>query len=218
VIEQLSSWQRFLPVALLLAATAFALGARGTKEVLPPHEGLSAFPMQVFEWRGRELALTPATLEVLGPGQFLSRDYERSPSEAPVNLFIAYFPSQRTSDTIHSPKNCLPGAGWAPLESGRISLRRPDGSRIVVNRYLIGKGASKDIVLYWYQAHGRVTPSEYWAKIFLATDAIRLNRTDGALVRVVTPFEQSEGETKAQERAISFSEQILFRLDAYIPK
>src|ERR1700730_2313193 len=217
-MQQLSSWQRFVPVVLLLAATAFALNARGGKEVLPPHEGLSAFPMQMVEWHGRELELTPATLEVLGPGQFLSRDYQRSPLEAPVNLFLAFFPSQRTSDTIHSPKNCLPGAGWAPIESGRISLRRPDGSSILVNRYLIGKGSSTDVVLYWYQAHGRVTPSEYWAKIFLATDAIRLNRTDGALVRVVTPIEQSEGETKAQERAVSFSEQILSKLDAYIPK
>jgi EpsI family protein len=217
-MPQLSSWQRFLPVALLLAATAFALAARDTKEVLPPHEALSAFPMQIVAWQGRELELTPATLEVLGPGQFLSREYQRSAFEAPVNLFIAYFPSQRTSDTIHSPKNCLPGAGWAPIESGRISLRRPDGSSILVNRYLIGKGTSKDIVLYWYQAHGRVTPSEYWAKIFLATDAIRLNRTDGALVRVVTPIEQSEGETKAQERAILFSEQLLSKLDPYIPK
>ena len=85
-MQQLSSWQRFVPVVLLLAATAFALNARGGKEVLPPHEGLSAFPMQIVEWHGRELELTPATLEVLGPGQFLSRDYQRSPLEAPVNL------------------------------------------------------------------------------------------------------------------------------------
>jgi EpsI family protein len=82
---------------------------------------------------------------------------------------------------------------------------------------LIGKGANQDIVLYWYQAHGRITTSEYWAKIFLAADAIRLNRTDGALVRVVTTVEQGESETKAQERVVAFSEGILSHLDVYIP-
>jgi EpsI family protein len=210
-------WPRFIPVALLLAATTFVLEARGTNEVLPDHQELSAFPMKIQGWHGRELGLSPETLEVLGPGEFLSRDYQRSTLEAPVNLFIAYFPSQRAGDTIHSPKNCLPGAGWAPIESGHISLRRPDGSSVLVNRYLIGNAVNEDIVLYWYQAHGRVTPSEYWAKLFLAIDAIRLNRTDGALVRVVTTIETGESATKAQERAVTFSEQILSNLEGYIP-
>ena len=217
MMRRLSSWQRFLPVALLLAATAFALEGRQGKEILPAHEALSAFPIEIQAWHGRELGLAPETLEVLGPGEFLSRDYQRSSFEAPLNLFIAFFPSQRSGDTIHSPKNCLPGAGWAPVGSGHISLRRPDGSSVLVNRYLIAKGDYRDIVLYWYQAHGRITPSEYWAKIFLATDAIRLNRTDGALVRVVTTVEQGESETKAQERAVAFSERILSNLDVYIP-
>jgi EpsI family protein len=216
-MRRLGSWQRFLPVALVLAATAFALEGRQGREILPAHEALSAFPIDIPAWHGRELGLAPETLEVLGPGEFLSRDYQRSPFEAPVNLFIAYFPSQRSGDTIHSPKNCLPGAGWAPVASGHIFLRRPDGSSVLVNRYLIGKGANQDIVLYWYQAHGRITTSEYWAKIFLAADAIRLNRTDGALVRVVTTVEQGESETKAQERAVAFSERILSHLDVYIP-
>jgi EpsI family protein len=217
-MRRLSSWQRFLPVILLLAMTTFVLEARGRREVLPTHQALSSFPMQVANRQARDLPMGPDELTVLGPGEFLLRDYLSMSGEPPVNLYIAFFPSQRTGDTIHSPKNCLPGSGWAPIDSGLVSLRRADGSTISVNRYVIAKGADRDVVLYWYQAHDRVTPSEYWAKIFLVTDAIRLNRTDGSLVRVVTPIKQNESLTEAEQRAIGFSEQLLPTLEGYLPR
>lgn len=217
-MTRLGSWPRFLSVALLLLATAYALEARHSNEILPPHKDLVDFPMQIQNWRGRDLPLAPDALEVLGPGSFLSRNYQRSPFDSPLDLFIAFFPSQRTGDTIHSPKNCLPGSGWAALESGHIQLRRPDGTTVTVNRYLIGKGLSKAVVLYWYQAHARVTPSEYWAKIYLVTDSIRLHRTDGALVRVVTPIADRENVAPAEKRAAGFAEQLLPILDSYIPR
>jgi EpsI family protein len=213
----LSSWQRFIPVVLLLTATCFILEARARKEVLPPHQDLSAFPMQIGNWQARDLAISPGELEVLGPGEFLLRDYLASVSEPPVNLYIAFFPSQRTGDTIHSPKNCLPGSGWTPTESGHISVRRSDGSTISINRYIIAKGDDRDLVFYWYQAHGRVTTSEYWAKIFLVTDAIRVNRTDGALVRVLTPILNASDEGAAQARVLRFVNQVLPMLNSYIP-
>ena len=166
---------------------------------------------------GTDLGIDRATLEVLGPGDFLLRDYLRSPSEPAVNLYLAYFPSQRTGDTIHSPQNCLPGAGWVPVESKHILLPTADGARISINRYIISKGISRELVFYWYQAHGRVTPSEYWAKIYLVTDAISMNRTDGALVRIVTPIANVDDEA-AQVRASEFTQQILPLLDSYIPR
>ena len=217
-MSRLSSWQRFLPVTLLLAATAFFLEAHGSAEVLPKHEKLSAFPIQILNWHGRDIPLAQETLDVLGPGDFLSRNYESSLGEAPIDLFIAFFPSQRAGDTIHSPKNCLPGSGWLPVESSRIPLKRLDGSNITINYYLIGKGADQDIVLYWYQAHGHITPSEYWAKIYLVNDAIRLNRTDGALVRVITPVLQGEDRNLAEARVLGFAQALLPVLDGYIPR
>jgi len=217
-MQQLGSWTRFLPILFLLGLAAFALEARSRNENLPHFKELTEFPMQIREWKGEDTPLTPATLEVLGPGRFLSRDYGRSPLGAPISLFIAFFPSQRTGDTIHSPKNCLPGAGWAPIDSGPISLSRQDGSSFWVNRYFVGKGTQQNVVLYWYQAHGRATPSEYWAKIFLVTDAIRLNRTDGALLRVVTPVMDRENYASAQNRAVAFAEELTPILDDYIPR
>jgi len=213
-----SSWRHFLPVAALLAATAVLFQARNLGETIPPHVGIGLFPEVVSVWQGRDVPMVPNPLEVLGPGEFLMRDYQRLPNEPPVTLFLAYFPSQRAGANMHSPQNCLPGAGWTPVESGRIPLQLKNGTTVSVNRYLIAKGLKRELVFYWYQAHGRVTPSEYWAKIFLVTDAIRMNRTDGALVRIVTPIEGQNDEAPAQARVLAFAQQILPVLDGYIPR
>jgi len=212
------SWKRFVPVLLLIAATAALLQAHERPEVVPPHKSLTDFPMELSSWSGTALSLSPDELAVLGPGEFLVRDYQRSDSEPPVNLYVAYFPSQRTGDTIHSPKNCLPGSGWVPDASTHMSITNADGSSILVNRYIVSKGLSRALVLYWYQAHGRVTPSEYWAKIFLVTDAIRMNRTDGALVRLVTDIPTGTTDDAAQSRTLAFAHQVLPLLDSYIPR
>jgi EpsI family protein len=212
------TWSRFLVVLALIAATAVILQAHERPETIPPHQNLDSFPVNLDGWSGTTIPLTDAELAVLGPGEFLVRDYQRSATEPPVNLYIAYFPSQRTGDTIHSPKNCLPGAGWVPDESSHMTITAPDGSPMTVNRYIVSKGDSRALVLYWYQAHGRVTAGEYWAKIFLVSDAIRLNRTDGALVRVVTSIANGTDEAAANTRALEFTQQVLPRLDAYIPR
>lgn len=217
-MSRLSSWKRFLPVTLLLAATSFVLKARSRNEVLPPHQSLSAFPMQIANRQAIDRPMSSGELEVLGPGEFLLRDYVSMSGEPPVNLYVAFFPSQRMGDAIHSPKNCLPGSGWAPIKSEHISVQRSDGSPISINRYIIAKGIDRDLVFYWYQAHGRVTPSEYWAKILLVADAIHLNRTDGALVRIIAPMASAADEGATQASALNFVHQILPVLDLYVPR
>lgn len=216
--RQMNSWLRFLPVAVLLGGTSILVQARNQKEILPPHEDLALFPFEVGDWEGTNQPLASDILGVLGPGEFLSRNYQRSPKEPAVNLFVAYFPSQRTGDTIHSPKNCLPGSGWTPVESGRMRLTTAGGNAILVNRYVVAQGINRQLVLYWYQAHGRVVASEYWAKLYLVTDAIQMGRTDGALVRLSTPLAFGGDGYRAQERATRFAAQILPFLDSYIPR
>jgi EpsI family protein len=217
MISRLSSWRRFLPIVFLLAG---GVGLRGKNidRALPPHSDLSQFPVLIANRWGKDLQMPPEMLNSLGAGEFLIRDYLSDSGQPPLNVYVAFFPSQRSGDTIHSPKNCIPGNGWTPVESGYVSLTRPDGSAISVNRYLISKGSERAVVLYWYQAHGRITPSEYAAKIYLVADAIRLGRTDGALVRVITPIVSADDARAAQTRALDFVTQILPRLDAYIPR
>lgn len=212
------SWARFSLLALLLISTLGLLRARDREEVLPNHASLRDFPLSLGDWHGKDLQMSTEVLEVLGPGDFLLRDYFSASHRRATNLFIAFFPSQRKGDTIHSPKNCLPGSGWVPVESTRMWIGGQDGHKIEVNRYLVEKGSDRALVLYWYQAHGRVTPSEYKAKYHLVADAIRMNRSDGALIRISTPLKNDESIPEAETRIIRFAQMVEPLLDSYAPK
>jgi EpsI family protein len=213
-----SNW-RFAVTAVLLATTAIFLQTRGHKEILPDHEPLASLPYQLGDWTGTDVPMQQDVLDILGPGDFLQRFYESTTINQPyVDLFLAYFPSQRAGDTIHSPKHCLPGAGWLPTESSRISISLAGRPAFEANRYVIAKGDERQLVLYWYWAHDRALASEYWAKFYLVADSIRLNRSDGALIRVITPLPPGESIETAQQRLLSFAGNIVPRLDRYIPR
>jgi EpsI family protein len=209
---------RFVLAAALLAATAIYLQARGRNETpLPPHKDVTDFPPVIGDWRGGEpIPFDADTLKVLGPGRFLERLYEH-PGLPAIDLLLEYFPSQRTGDTMHSPKHCLPGAGWEPTQSSVLWLTGPDGKSEGVNDYVIAKGEEKEVVLYWYQAHGRVVASEYRAKFYLVWDAMRMDRTDGSMIRVITAVAPGETVERARDRAAGFAEEVLPMLGSYIP-
>jgi len=210
---------RFLVAFVLLAGSGLFLQARGRGEIIPQRPLLSSFPDQLGPWVGSDIAMAKETLDVLGPGDFLLRVYRNESEPQPyADLFIAYFPTQRAGDTIHSPKNCLPGAGWSPIESKRVTLSVPGHNPFVVNRYLIGKGTDRQLVLYWYWAHSRAVASEYWAKIYLVTDSIRMNRSDGSLVRMTTPMFAGESADAAMQRLLPFAQQVVPLLNQYIPQ
>ncbi len=175
--------------------------------------------MQLSGWSATEVPIPQDVRDVLGAGDFMLRVYRNDALREPyVDLFVAYFPSQRAGDTIHSPKNCLPGAGWSPVESGRISVSLPGHAPFVANRYVIAKGSEKQLVLYWYWAHDRAVASEYWAKFYLVADSMRLNRSDGSLIRVTTPLHAGETTESAQERLLSFAGNVVPIINNYVPR
>jgi EpsI family protein len=210
---------RFAFATALVAATAILLQARGRTEIVPQHVPLSSFPEQLGDWSGNDITLDKDTLAVLGAGDFMERIYQdRSGNLPDVDLFLAYFPSQRTGDTIHSPQHCLPGAGWNPDQKQIILLSLPGHTAFPANRYVISKGESRRLVLYWYWAHDRGVASEYWAKYYLVADAIRMNRSDGALVRITLPMFAEESPEAAEERVLPFASLVGPMLNNYIPK
>ncbi len=210
---------RFVLAAALIAVTAILLQARTHTEVIPPHLLLSSFPAQLANWDSTEIVQDKQTLEVLGPGDFLERVYQDPNGKMPsVDLFLAYFPSQRAGETPHSPQHCLPGSGWNPEENVRLTLSLPGHEPFPVNRYVISKGDARQLVLYWFWAHDRGVASEYWAKFYLVKDAIRMNRSDGSLVRLVTPMFPGETPDAAQRRILPFTSAVVPLLDDYIPR
>jgi EpsI family protein len=210
---------RFALATALIAVTAILLQARGRNEVMPRRLPLSSFPAQLANWDSVEIEQDAKTLEVLGPGDFLERVYQDPDEKLPnVDLFLAYFPSQRTGDTIHSPQHCLPGSGWNPEENVRVTLSLPGHDPFPANRYVVSKAGERELVLYWFWAHDRGVASEYWAKYYLVKDAIRMNRSDGSLVRFVTPMLPGERSDAAQQRLLPFTSAVAPLLDDYIPR
>lgn len=215
----MTSRVRFILAVVLIAATAIFLQARGRNEVFPPRLPLKSFPSQLDAWSGTDVPMEKDVLEVLGPGDFLLRIYRNQLKAEPyVDLFIAYFRSQRAGDTIHSPKNCLPGAGWTPVESTHITLSLPGHGPFPASRYVIAKGDARQLVLYWYWAHDRGVASEYWAKFYLVADSMRMNRSDGALVRITTAIYPGESIDAAQQRVLPFAGNVIPLLHNYIPR
>jgi EpsI family protein len=211
---------RFWIVAVIMLATALVLQAHSRSELFPPRESLSSLPLQIDGWTGTDIPLDQDTLDILGAGEFLERGYENASQPQPlINLFIAYFPTQKAGDTIHSPNHCLPGAGWIPISRERVRITRPDGSSFPANRYVGSQsGGGQELVLYWFQAHGRVVASEWQAKYYLVSDSIRMNRSDGALVRLMTPILDGETPDNAQARMMKLGSQFVPLLDNYIPR
>lgn len=216
-MRKFTTWPRFLIAIGSLLLPNAALDFRSYRETVVPHMDVALLPHEINGWKGLDVPLSPEELAVLGPGQFLLRDYAR-PSSPTITLFLAYYPSQKSGDTMHSPKNCLPGAGWTQTSSERVTFPRGSGSSVTATRYLVTQEADSMLVLYWFQAHGRTVANEYWAKWFLVRDSILLNRTDGALVRVSTPIENGETEEQADRRTIGFAEMITPLLDSYISR
>jgi EpsI family protein len=214
-----NSLPRFLSVLLLFASAAGYLRAHGSSEVFPAHQPVESFPTPLGPWNGTDLDIDQEIRDVLGPGEFLSRVYSRNADQGPSNeLFIAYFPSQRTGDTIHSPMHCLPGSGWLPMERSQVTLSLGGHAPFPANRVVIAKGELRQVVLYWYWAHDRGVASEYWAKYYLIKDSIQLHRSDGALVRIITPVYPGEDANAAYRRILPFAGEIVPRLDDYIPR
>jgi EpsI family protein len=217
---------RLMVVALCLVGGYVVLTRASRVESPAPHESLARFPLDIAAWHGRRAPdFEQSILAELGVDEYVNDVYE-GPSRVPLGLYIGYYASQRQGDTIHSPANCLPGAGWQPISTGRLSVPVPApgeaegmARQIQVARWVIEKGDERELVLYWYQSHGRVIASEYWSKIYLVRDALRLNRTDGALVRVITPIAgASDDDVSAAERMLmSFVKSMFPLLHTFLP-
>jgi EpsI family protein len=204
----------WVTAGILLGATLlFHTVSHGEPIIL--HQPLHELPYTIANWTGQERPLQDEVVQAVGVTDYTSRLYVR-PADAPVDLYIGYYASQRTGDTIHSPKNCLPGSGWDPVESEYTTIPIPGRSNLVVNQYVIQKDHDKQLDFYWYQSRGRVIASEYAGKFWMMADAISRNRTDGSLVRLITPM--NDGESAARSRLLGFTQTIFPRIDALLPK
>jgi len=184
-------------------------------EAIPVGRSLSMLPGTLGSWKLlQEGVIDQETRDILKADDLLNRFY--SSGNQGANLFVAAFRSQRNGKAPHSPKNCLPGSGWTPLNSGTVAIDVGRAMPIVVNRYVVAHGDDRSLVLYWYQSRDRAIASEYTAKFWVVVDAMRLNRTDTALVRVVVPIVNRD-EDAAAKSATDFVKAFYGTLREYLP-
>lgn len=212
-------------LAAVFASCAGYLQVRRQGATPPPRETLEILPMRIADWRGQAAdPLDARVLAVLGADDYTSRFYS-DPAGRQLGLYVGYHASQAQGDSIHSPLNCMPGAGWLAVERTTVQVPRtaPSGSvqphpPATVNHVLVQKGESRQVVLYWYQSQGRIIASEYAAKAFLFVDAVRSGRTDAALVRIVAPVAREDARgAEASLIASKFAEALLPILARHIP-
>ncbi len=212
-----SKYTRIVTVVLILQGIVFytvALRAENTPAAAP----LSAFPTDISGWTMyKDVQIEQETLDILKADDTLNRVYVNPERNASTFLFVAYFKTQRYGQSPHSPKNCLPGNGYEPIESGVISVAIPGRSTpIQVNRYLTARGEEKSVTLYWYQSHDRVIAGEFTARLTLIADSIRYHRSDTSLVKIVVPVRDGDADA-ATRTAVDFMKTVFSPLVRQFP-
>jgi EpsI family protein len=200
----------------ILAGGLLVLQLRSTGEAVPIRKPLDSFPATLGEFQGRGGTIFGAPiLDKLKLTDYVMRDYVDRAGRG-LNLYIGYWGNQGRGSGIHSPKHCLPGSGWEPVEASLVTIPL-SGSRppITVNRYLVQKDREQQVVLYWYQSQGRVIAGEIPARIAMVKNSLVRNRTDGAIVRVMSPVYGSPRETS--ERLVAYVQTIHAVLGEYLP-
>jgi EpsI family protein len=208
---------RGLLAALLLVGALLVLQLRSTGEAVPIRKSFDTFPRAVGTWQARESSnLEPDIVNLLKVNDYLMQRYVDRDGR-PLWLYIGYWATQRKGAQVHSPSNCLPGAGWEPIEASRLTVALPAPyAPILVNRYLIQKDRNQQVVLYWYQSQGKAVAGELTAKIEMVRSAITRNRTDGALVRVSTPV--TGGVEETTDSLVRYIQALYPILGEYLPE
>ena len=190
------------------------------EEVVPAREQLSTFPLVLDEWKGRELAIERAILEELKLDDYLMARYGRSKDALPIEFYVAYYDSQRKGASVHSPRSCLPGGGWKmeQFDQHEVNEVGPDAATVRVNRVLITLGTNRQLVYYWFQQRGRNLTNEYLVKWYIFWDSLTKNRSDGALVRLITPVPESMSLAEADQRMEKFLRKVDPLLAYYVPR
>jgi EpsI family protein len=205
-------------IVILVLLVAIGLNHYFSKpDISLPRKSLAEFPKELGDWITiSEQKIDDQSMKVLQVDDYFMRNYRNSKGEV-IGLYIGYFKSQREGKGIHSPRQCLPGAGWNPVNIAVYQMAVPghNPETVPANKFIMGKGFDRQLYLFWYHGRGRIYASEYWNKIYLIWDGLTKKRTDGALVRVNNPITgNTEDALKTQS---DFIQLFLPLLKEYIP-
>ncbi|MEM9010049.1 MAG: VPLPA-CTERM-specific exosortase XrtD [Pseudomonadota bacterium] len=210
---------RALVIACLATGTLAAAWhlAPNRPPVEVAREPLVVFPKVIGDWQGRSTVLSPIIEQVLAADDYYVSTYVQQKGGPPVDFFVAYYASQTDGAGIHSPEVCIPAGGWEIATLDQVEVEVAGAGTIPLNRAIIQKGLERQLVYFWFEQRGRRLTSDYAAKAYTVWDALTIGRTDGALVRLITPIGSEESEAAAEARLGSFLAPMLARLPRFVP-
>ncbi len=215
------SWPPLLTLVLFILILPQLVDYFGYVKPVYLKQSLSTFPHKIDQWSGTLSEMTPEIWEKVGGQEYVLIDYQKK-EYRPINFYVAYYEYQRKAgDFIHSPKLCLPGAGWFITHSGERRLNHhnpsdgPAGLRF--NELVVQKDGSRQLVYYWYQGRDRNFTSEYAAKFYMVWDGIFRRRTDGALVRLIMPVPDGAPLENTRNVLDHFAAKVSVILEDYLP-
>jgi EpsI family protein len=190
----MAPWRQYVPAGVLALGCALLLSVR-SQEGVSPAAPLTSIPGELAGYpANKDVTIGEDERRVAGMSDYVMRVYQRDSTDA-FSVYVGYYESQRQGKTIHSPRNCLPGAGWEVMQNGTQHIPAANGGGAYeVNRYVLANGSARALVYYWYQGRGRVAWNEYAVKWNLLRDAALTGRTEEALVRIVVPLSPMQAE------------------------
>lgn len=200
---------------LLVLTIGISMGVE-FREKIPSSRPFSQFPLTVGAWEGTRQYMEQKFITELDLSDYTMIDFQSDGKH--VDFYVAYYESQRKGESIHSPETCLPGSGWEFRQAGKAQVSLAESGRsITVNRAIMEKSGYRQLSYFWFPARGRILTNAYEMKLYTFWDALTRQRTDGALVRVITPVLQGEQVEDAEKRLQEFTMQIVPILEDYIP-
>ena len=211
----------YLVVLLLMVITAVSMFVLPERvDSIPERKGFLVFPEKLDHWVGNSIRMDKLTLDALNLDDYIMSNYVSMEGQGLVNLYVGYYETQRADKVPHSPKACIPGGGWLISSASEILLPELQVGNAVlnVNRMVIEKGGTRQLVYYWLQQRDRVVVNQWAVKFYLLVDSIVKSRTDGALVRLTTPIGERETLLDGDKRLTAFASQLVNILPEYVPQ
>ena len=195
--------RRILTIVVVLAV-AYGLRLWLAHDSNPPAApNMELLPRQIGSWYTVREGISPESAGVLKADSLVLRDYELTPGTR-IQLFVAYYRTQHAGESMHSPRNCLPGSGWEPLSRSALSADMGRAHDAEVNRYLIEKDGNRMLIVYWYQERERIIANEFSGKLYLMWDSVRRQHRDGAIIRLSVPLRAGLTEEQALAQVRQF--------------
>ena len=218
-IKDLFSPPQFVVAVILLTVTFGLSQGIEFREKIPMNKSFFTFPLKIGEWSGRSDTMEQRIVETLDLSDYVMIDYKNEAGKY-VSFYVAYYESQRKGESIHSPETCLPGSGWVFRDTGKgtISAAAGNNKMMAVNRAIMQKGDYKQLVYFWFPMRDRILTNIYEMKIYNFWDALTRQRTDGALVRLITVVYPDEEVEDAEVRLNGFAKEIVPILEEYLPR